>query len=72
MTLHVALACWVDQTIVVITSTFSGFLVWVILFIVAFLANNGWKSWCIYLLITLLLVVLSLVGHPELLSDNHG
>jgi hypothetical protein len=33
---------------------FSGFILWVVLMIVAFLAKNGWKIWGIYLLLTLI------------------
>ena len=36
------------------TMAFSGFIVWVALMVVAFLARNGWKIWLIYLGITLL------------------
>ena len=51
--LHLALASWLDHVTVLITSTFSAFILWSVLLILAFLAKNGWKIWGIYLLITL-------------------
>jgi hypothetical protein len=41
---------------------FSGFILWVALMIVAFLAKSGWKIWGIYLLITLLCSLLIYLG----------
>lgn len=51
---HLALASWIDHVNVIITMAFSGFILWVVLMIVAFLAKNGWKIWGIYLLLTLI------------------
>lgn len=48
--LHLALASWLDQVVVLITSSFSIFLLWATFIILAFLARNGWKIWGIYLL----------------------
>ncbi|WP_435137685.1 hypothetical protein [Formosa sp. A9] len=52
--LHMALSFWLDHTTVIITSTFTGFILWASLMVVAFLAKNGWKIWGIYLAFTLL------------------
>lgn len=38
--------------IVLLTSSFSFFLVWAGLMVVTFLAKNGWKIWLYYLVIT--------------------
>lgn len=63
VTLHMALASWFNRAAVVITSTFSAFLVWVILMIVAFLAKNGWKIWALYLILGLGFMGLTLLGN---------
>lgn len=54
MTFHLALAMHFDKRIVIITTAYTGFILWATLMIVAFLAKNGWKIWGIYLLLTLL------------------
>lgn len=51
---HMALASWLDRANVLITMSFTGFILWVALMIVAFLAKNGWRIWLFYLLLTLL------------------
>jgi hypothetical protein len=51
---HLALASWLNRANVLITMAYSGFIVWVALMIIAFLAENGWKIWGIYLLLTLI------------------
>lgn len=53
VTLHIALAYWVDHVNVLMTLRFMGFLLWCILFLLAFLVKNGWKIWGVYLLLTL-------------------
>jgi hypothetical protein len=50
---HLALATWFDRATIIITMTFTGFILWVALMVVAFLAKNGWKIWAVYLLLTL-------------------
>lgn len=54
ITLHLALSFWIHHTYVLITSTFSGFILWAVLMVLAFLAKNGWKIWGVYLLITMI------------------
>ena len=57
-TFHMALALWLpDHKIVLITSVFTLFILWMALMIIPFLAKNGWKVWGIYLLVTLLFSV---------------
>nr|WP_253475180.1 hypothetical protein [Flavobacterium sp. HSC-61S13] len=53
-TLHLFLGLWVDRQNLLITMAFSGFIIWASLFVIAFLAKNGWKIWGIYLLISLI------------------
>lgn len=52
ISVHLAAALWFDHVTVLITSTFSGFILWAALMIIAFLGKNGWKIWVIYLLLT--------------------
>lgn len=60
---HMALASWVNHVTVIITSTFSAFILWAILMVVGFLGKNGWKTWGIYLLTSLLLGVIFYFGN---------
>ncbi|WP_281638106.1 hypothetical protein [Flavobacterium marginilacus] len=59
---HLALASWLDKAAVIMTMSFSGFILWVGLMIVAFLAKNGWKIWGIYLLITFIFALILYLG----------
>ncbi|UXP32344.1 hypothetical protein N6H18_18555 [Reichenbachiella agarivorans] len=60
--IHLALASWLDKATVLITSTFSGFILWVVLMILAFLSRNGWKTWGIYLLMTAVFAGITYLG----------
>ncbi|MDJ1469310.1 hypothetical protein [Xanthocytophaga flava] len=52
ITFHLFLATILpDRNIVMLTATFTLFLLWGILMIVPFLAQNGWKIWGVYLLL---------------------
>lgn len=67
VTFHMALASWFDHVAVIITSTFSAFILWAVLMVLAFLGKNGWKIWGIYLLASVLLGVIFYFGnqtHP--------
>jgi len=55
---HVGLALVTDHKIVLITSIFSLYLLWMTLFIVVFLFKSGWKALAIYTSVTLLLSLL--------------
>lgn len=59
---HLALAVWFDTPTIIITMSFSGFILWVALMIVAFLAKNGWKIWGIYLSLTLFFFLIVYLG----------
>lgn len=60
---HMALASWLDHVTVIITSTFSAFILWAVLMVVAFLGKNGWKIWGIYLLASLVLGAIFYFGN---------
>lgn len=62
MSLHMALALWFDSTTVLITATFTGFILWAVLMVVAFLGRNGWKTWAIYLGLTFFFIGVIYVG----------
>jgi hypothetical protein len=55
---HLALAAWTNKTAIVMTMSFSGFILWTALMVVTFLAKSGWKIWGIYLLLTLFFCLL--------------
>lgn len=59
---HTALASWLDRPKVIITSSFSAFMLWIVLMIWAFLSKNGWRIWGIYLLLALLLGLVTYLG----------
>ncbi|MEO2052611.1 MAG: hypothetical protein ABGX00_12685 [Allomuricauda sp.] len=60
---HMALASWFNPVTVIITSTFSAFILWAVLMVVAFLGKNGWKVWGIYLLACLAFFILFYFGN---------
>jgi hypothetical protein len=62
VTFHLALAAWLNRANVLMTMAFSGFILWVALMVVAFLAKSGWKIWGIYILLTLAFSLLIYLG----------
>lgn len=62
VTFHLALATWFNRANVLITMAFSGFILWVALMLIAFLAKNGWKIWMIYILLSLIFSLLIYLG----------
>ncbi|WP_048641493.1 hypothetical protein [Cyclobacterium amurskyense] len=48
-----ALSFFLDKASVLYTLVFGGFLLWVTLLILAFIAEKGWKVWTVYLLLSL-------------------
>ena len=62
---HTALASWLDRPKVIITSSFSAFMLWIVLMIWAFLSKNGWRIWGIYLLLALLLGLTTYLGNTN-------
>ena len=59
MSLHIALAQWLEKPLVLITATYTAFLLWVVLMVVAYIPQNGWKSWGIYLSLTAVFIFLT-------------
>jgi len=62
VTFHLALASWLNRADVLMTMAFSGFILWVALMVVAFLAKSGWKIWGIYILLTLVFSLFIYLG----------
>lgn len=63
--MHMVLALVFDPVKVLITSTYSIFILWAALMILAFLARNGWKILGIYLLISLVLCAMVYFGNAH-------
>lgn len=51
---HMLLAKIFPQENVIATSFFTGYTLWAILLLMAFLAKNVWKVWSVYAVLTLL------------------
>jgi len=61
--LHIALAFWLpNPEMVLITSVYTLYLLWVTIIILSFLAKNGWKLWTLYVAIIIVLSVLVYFG----------
>tara|TARA_R100001369_G_scaffold91389_1_gene132564 strand:+ start:702 stop:1004 length:303 start_codon:yes stop_codon:yes gene_type:complete len=61
--LHIALAYWLpNPEIVLITSVYTLYILWVAIIIISFLTKNGWKLWALYLAIIIVLSVLIYFG----------
>lgn len=45
-----------------VSGTFSVFLLWVVFMVLAFLAHSGWKVWGIYLLLSVICVAAAYYG----------
>ncbi|SFU64441.1 hypothetical protein SAMN05216480_11139 [Pustulibacterium marinum] len=63
ITFHLALATWLHKPSVIITATFSAFIIWAVLMVLAFLAHNGWKVWALYLSISLFFLIIFYFGN---------
>jgi hypothetical protein len=59
---HLALASWFSRANVLMTMAFTGFILWVALMVIAFLAKSGWKIWGIYILLTLVFSLFIYLG----------
>ncbi|WP_264535878.1 hypothetical protein [Flavobacterium sp. N1736] len=62
VTFHLALAAWFGRANILMTMAFSGFIVWVALMVIAFLAKSAWKIWTIYIFLTLVFSLLIYLG----------
>ncbi|MBP4139825.1 hypothetical protein [Flavobacterium geliluteum] len=59
---HLALASWFNRVNIMITMAFSGFILWVVLMIIAFLAKSALKIWGLYLLLIFVFSLLIYLG----------
>nr|WP_315220158.1 hypothetical protein [uncultured Flavobacterium sp.] len=59
---HLALASWFSRVNIMITMAFSGFILWVVLMIIAFLAKSALKIWGLYLLLIFAFSLLIYLG----------
>ncbi|NMH28691.1 hypothetical protein [Flavobacterium silvaticum] len=64
---HLMLTAYFDKGIVLITSAYTGFIVWAALMIVAFLFKSGWKAWTTYAGLSIAFLLLTYFG---LMLDN--
>jgi hypothetical protein len=62
VTFHLALAAWFNRANILMTMAFTGFILWVALMILAFLAKSAWKIWAIYIFLTLLFSLFIYLG----------
>lgn len=53
--LHLLLTHVFDQKKVVVTAFITGYILWAVLLLVAFLCKSGWKIWGIYLVLIVIL-----------------
>ena len=59
-----ALSFYFEKVSVLFTLVFGGFLLWVALMIIAFIAKSGRKIWMVYLLLTLVFSLLIYFNQP--------
>ncbi len=64
ISLHLALAAWFDPVTVLITSTYSTFIIWAFLMVLAFLSGNGWRVWGFFLLASTVCGFIIYFGNP--------
>ncbi|WP_313156397.1 hypothetical protein [Sphingobacterium multivorum] len=54
LSFHVLVTHIFEKKDVVATACFTGYLLWAVLLLLAFLAKSGWKIWGIYLVLAVL------------------
>lgn len=59
-----ALSFYFEKVSVLFTLVFGGFLFWVALMIIAFIAKSGRKIWMVYLLLTLVFSLIIYFNQP--------
>lgn len=59
-----ALSFYLEKVSVLFTLVYGGFLIWVSLMILAFIAKSGWKIWGFYLLLTLFFSAIVYLNQP--------
>lgn len=63
LALHLSLASIFGRKEVIVTAFFTGYILWAILLLLAFLAKSWWKVWLIYIVLTALLLIPYLINH---------
>jgi hypothetical protein len=68
MSLHLFLTAFLPKENVIITAYFTGYMLWALLLLYAFVVRNVWRVWAIYMVLTLIFLL------PYLLkfNINHG
>ncbi|MGO3194360.1 hypothetical protein [Sphingobacterium sp. JB170] len=51
ITFHLLMTLFFENRNVIVTAGFTGYILWAVLLLLAFLAKNGWKVWGVYLLL---------------------
>ncbi|WP_293942111.1 MULTISPECIES: hypothetical protein [unclassified Sphingobacterium] len=51
LSFHVLLTTFFEKKDVVMTAGFTGYLLWAVLMLLAFLSKSGWKIWGVYILL---------------------
>jgi hypothetical protein len=63
---HLSLALWLPyHKEILITSIYTVFILWGILLIIPFLFKNGWKTWLLYIVISILLYGIYFLGKQQ-------
>ncbi len=62
LTFHMMFIAWLDKPNVLITTAYTGFLMWVTLMILTFIAKSGWKMWALYLVLSLIFGAVTYAG----------
>lgn len=52
LSFHVLLTTFFEKKDVVMTAGFTGYLLWAVLMLLAFLSKSGWKIWGFYIFLT--------------------
>ncbi|NQD69901.1 hypothetical protein HP439_04085 [Sphingobacterium shayense] len=50
-TFHILMTLFFENKNVIVTAGFTGYILWAILLLIAFLSKNGWKIWGVYLFV---------------------
>lgn len=59
------LTCFFERKNVLMTGVFTGYILWAVLLLLAFLTKSGWKIWLIYIALTLLFSLPYLLNPPQ-------
>ncbi|SKC04834.1 hypothetical protein SAMN05660841_03876 [Sphingobacterium nematocida] len=53
LSFHLLLTSVFEKKNIIITAAFTGYTLWAVLLLIAFLSKNGWKVWAGYIILTL-------------------